>query len=136
MSENPDLLCGLPCSKLGFMRKKRRMSVEAYAHYKLDRRVTVGEAAEAVGLGRSQYTVHRDNGTISADQVMRAMNHFGLNPFEALVEMGYGKKSALREAVDLLDSEDDDFSPHSTTGRGTTATRKRTDAAVEHGYQL
>ncbi|AYR03191.1 immunity repressor [Gordonia phage Octobien14] len=109
------------------------MSIEAYAHYKLLRRVTVAEAAEAVGLGRTQYTAHRDNGTITADQVMRAMRVFGLNEIEALVEMGYSDKATVIEAVDQWDA---DFSPSNRTERGATATRKKSDTDVDHGYSL
>lgn len=87
-----------PTRKLVCMNK---MSIEAYASYQLyPRRITVQEAADLVGLGRTQYTANRDSGKITADQVILAMRELGLNETDALIEMGYLDENSVIESAE------------------------------------
>ncbi|UXE03757.1 immunity repressor [Gordonia phage ObLaDi] len=80
-------------------------TIEAYATYRLGRKVTVEEAATSLGLSRTQYWNRRSEEKIGADHVLRAAHYFGLNPVQALVEMGCIPLATLRECVAAWDAE-------------------------------
>lgn len=66
-----------------------------------DRRVTVTEIAEYLGVSRRTAT-NRVNDGLTADELIVISRKLGLSPIHALVELG---KLTLEEAFDFVDGE-------------------------------
>lgn len=79
------------------------MRLENYLTGLLNRRVTVDEAAELVGLKRAQYTKRRDSDTLTSDQIAGALDALGLSQVEVyrgLITMGYIDPEVMTEALE------------------------------------
>lgn len=81
-------------------------------------KLSMTEVYEAAGVGSSQYHDLRKAGRLlSADRVLRAARHFGINPVELLAECGV---ISPRDAVDYVEAhrrEAADFFTDEAAGR-------------------
>lgn len=79
-----------------------KKTLENYLTGLLDRRVTVEEAAELVGLKRAQYTKRRDDDSLTTEHLLQAFRTLGMAEPESwshVMDMGYVDRAVITEAL-------------------------------------